>query len=241
MNRLFVLLCLLGLLAGCGPSAPAGQAADAAGAAASAQRANLRDVRYCEILVITRDQGRLQGVVYNTLGLNDCPAAQWQALDPAKIKRDFAAVSVVMNGPRYFMMDSNALQNPGAVASFDGLELRALATFSLPAGSLLGGAERAPYEETVIDRTTEYVFNQGQTVYELLDPRGQTYVMQSYSQIVDPALKEADLAALAGRLRLPEGWSYRARRLDADLVVRSGGAAHVITDDLGNTYQRVDR
>jgi hypothetical protein len=240
MRRLLVLLCLCGLLAGCGPSAPTAPAADAADAPSSAQRGDLRDVRYCEILVITRDKGRLQGVVYNTLGLNDCPAAQWQALDPEKIKRDFGAVNVVMNGPRYFLMDSNALQDPGAVASFDGLELRALATFSLPAGSLLGG-ERAPYTETVIDRTTEYVFKQGQSVYELVDPRGQTYVMQSYAQIVDPALKEADLATLAGRLSLPAGWSYRARRLDADLVVRSGGAAHVITDDLSNTYQRVDR
>jgi hypothetical protein len=238
MKYLFVLLCLLGLLAGCGPSAPAAPAADAA--PAPARRTNLRDVRYCEILVITRDKGRLQGVVYNTLGLNDCPAAQWQALDPEKIKRDFGAVNVVMNGPRYFLMDSNALQDPGAVASFDGLELRALATFTLPAGSLIGG-ERAPYAETVIDRTTEYVFNQGQSVYELVDPRGQVYVMQSYAQIVDPALTEADLATLAGRLSLPEGWSYRARRLDADLVVRSGGAAHVITDDLSNTYQRIDR
>jgi hypothetical protein len=236
MKRLFVLLGLLGLLAGCGPSAPAAPAA----APAPARRANLRDVRYCEILVITRDKGRLQGVVYNTLGLNDCPADQWQALDPARIKRDFGAVNVVMNGPRYFTMDSNALQNPGEVASFDGLELRALATFTLPAGSLLGG-ERAPYEETVIDRATEYVFNQGQTVYELVDPQGQSYVMQSYSQIVDPALKQADLAGLAGRLSLPDGWSYRERRLDADFVVRSGGAAHVVTDDLSNTYQRVDQ
>ncbi len=65
--------------------------------------------------------------------------------------------------------------------------------------------------------------------------------MQSYAQIVDPHLTEADLSTLATRLKLPVNWQYRVRILDADYVVRAvNGIAYVIHDDLENTYQRVD-
>jgi len=37
---------------------------------------------------------------------------------------------------------------------------------------------------------------------------------------------------------LPDGWTYRARTLDVDLALVIFGEATVITDDLGNAYQR---
>lgn len=229
----FLGLALIGLLlAGCGATS------QASGPAALASRGSLRGVRYCEILLVKGAPGRIQGTVYNTVGLNDCPDEQWRALDPAALADEFGARTALMNGPRYFLMDSNALQSPGSVATFGGLELREVATFAMPPGSLLGG-ERQPYDESAIARVTEYVFNAGREIYELTAPDGRTYVMQSYALLVDPSLTEADLAGLGSRLKLPEGWRYAARTLDADYVVRSTGAARVITDDLGNTYQRV--
>jgi hypothetical protein len=63
--------------------------------------------------------------------------------------------------------------------------------------------------------------------------------MQSYSQIVDPALGFGDLIALGSRLKPPRGWHYRSRVLNADLVAQSIGAAHIIQDELQNTYQRL--
>jgi hypothetical protein len=140
------------------------------------------------------------------------------------------------------MMDENALVEPGEVASFEGLEMRHLATVQLPAGSLVGdNLEGQSYTENTIERETEYVFRAGWPVYELISPDGQVYVMQSYSQMVDPALTQGDLSTLGDRLDLPEGWRYRVRELDEDLTVLTvGGLAHVIQDDLKNTYQRVD-
>jgi hypothetical protein len=38
--------------------------------------------------------------------------------------------------------------------------------------------------------------------------------------------------------RLPTGWSYRARTLDAPLVVTTRGEATVVQDELQNTYSR---
>jgi haloalkane dehalogenase len=205
-----------------------------------AMRDNLRGVRYCEIFVVTGSLTHITGAVYNTLGLNDCPAEEWKALNPDAIKKAFKARAVVMNGPRYFLMDQAALQNPGAVVSVDGLQLRLLATIRLPVGSLIGGNRRKPYTEHTIERTTYYLFAGGRLVHELIAPHGQVYIMQSYAQIVDPTQTEASLETLASRLQLPQGWHYRVRRLDQDYVVHTTGEAHVIQDDFQNTYQRVD-
>jgi hypothetical protein len=62
--------------------------------------------------------------------------------------------------------------------------------------------------------------------------------MQSYAQIVDPSLSEGDLSGLGARLTLPADWQYRARTLDAPLVVDTPGEATVVQDELQNTYSR---
>jgi len=90
-----------------------------------------------------------------------------------------------------------------------------------------------------IGRTTNWIFLAGKPVYELIGPKGQVYVMQSYSQIVDPKLAYTDLVALGNRLKPPKGWQYRSRTLTADLIAPSGGKAHIIQDELQNTYQRL--
>jgi len=78
----------------------------------------------------------------------------------------------------------------------------------------------------------------GREVYELLAPDGSIYVMQAYAQIVDPTLTASDLPGLGARLSLPAGWSYRARTLDAALVVDTPGMATVLQDELQNSYSR---
>ncbi len=75
-------------------------------------------------------------------------------------------------------------------------------------------------------------------MYELLAPNGAIYVMQSYAQIVDPTLEESALAGLGARLELPTGWTFRARTLDAPLLVTTRGEATVVQDELQNTYSR---
>ena len=61
--------------------------------------------------------------------------------------------------------------------------------------------------------------------------------MQTWSQIKDPTLTEADLAGLATKLTLPAGWNYRVRTLTAPLVVATeSNAAQVLQDNLENSY-----
>jgi len=203
----------------------------------AATRDNLFNVRYGEVLVVEGGPFHYTAHVYNTLGLNDCPEKAWQALDPAKLKKEFHARAIILNGPRYFLMDRNSLANPGKIATFGDLQLRHLADLEVSLPTLLRGRSK-PYTENQVKRTTEYVFRKGRTIYELVSPEGHVYVMQSYARNVDPKLSEPDLAALGKRLALPKGWQYRAEKLDEDLVLKANGTAYVLQDELENSYQR---
>lgn len=103
---------------------------------------------------------------------------------------------------------------------------------------LLGGMEEQTYVPQEVDRDTVFVFAAGKPVFELTDPDGNVYMMQSYAQIVDPSLTLADLPGLGTRLSLPEGWSFSTRTLDAGYRLEADGVAYVVRDELQNTYQR---
>ena len=198
---------------------------------------NVRNVRYCEILLANGNWSQVTIEVYNTLGLNDCPENQWQALKPNAVAKEFHARKAIMNGPRYFMMDTISERGSGPVQSFDGLQMRKVATFQMkPTGRKPSPA----YTEQAIDRDTDYLFDEGKPVYELVAPDQHVYVMQSYSKIVDPSLSQDQLASLGSRLKLPKGWTYQVRNADSDLEMKSGGKAYVVQDDLKDTYQRMN-
>jgi hypothetical protein len=196
----------------------------------------VRDKRYCEFFVVKREEAHLEADVYNTLGLNDCPQEQWDAVDIGKLKASLGAVAIVRNGPRHFIMDKIASGDiAGQVTDMQGLPMRFIARMHVPLLALL--EKRSAYEVRTIERTTKFAFSAGKPVFELIDPTGRVYVMQAYAQIVDPNLTYGDLVGLGARLKLPEGWRYRSRTLADDLVATAGGQAQIVQDDLQNTYQ----
>ena len=61
--------------------------------------------------------------------------------------------------------------------------------------------------------------------------------MQAYCVGVDPSLTEESLPTLGERLAMPDGWSYRTRIPDAELVVDTTSTmTTVVQDELENTY-----
>ena len=200
---------------------------------------NLRNQRYCEVLVGKRDWLKLEVKVFNTQGLNLCPEGQWQALTKESVAKAFDASFVLLNGPRYWMMDE--IQAAGNTVndvkqSFGGIEMNLRATIQLSLLKQLMGSKQ--YTPNEITRTTNFIYKAGGTVYELISPAGDIYVMQSYSQIVNPSLSEKDLPNLNQQLKLPTGWAYRSRVLDQDLSLIANGIAYVLQDNLSNSYQR---
>jgi hypothetical protein len=140
---------------------------------------------------------------------------------------------VVLNGPRHFLMDS-ATAATGRVRSFRGLRMRRVATIPIRNAADL---VQTPYTDRTIARTNTWRWRNGRTVFELVAPGGDTYVMQSYAQIKDPKLTIGKLDSLGRRLALPPGWRYRTRALRRPLVLTARGKATVLQDELQNTYQ----
>jgi hypothetical protein len=195
----------------------------------------LRGKRYCEVLLLHPAPAGITADVYNTYPINDCPEPQWQAMDAAAIAREYSMLVALLNGPRYWLMDTIEKHDSGPEVrkSFGGMEMIQRATVVV--GNPIEASK--PYTLNSVDRQTVFSFDKGRTVYELTGADGTKYVMQSWSQQIEPTLTEADLATLASRLHLPAGWAYAPRTLTAPLrVVTTSTTAKVLQDDLKNTY-----
>lgn len=207
-------------------------------APAGAARSNgtdMHDARYCEVLELKSMPPDARVVVWNTIGLNDCPQAWWDGFDAESLAAELGDPYVVLNGPRHFLMDS-AKARTGQLRRFHGRRMRKVAT--LPIATFADLAQ-VPYTERRVSRLNTWHWRAGRKLYELLAPDGATYAMQSYSQIVDPSLDITDLGRLGKRLALPPGWRYRVRRLRKPLTLRARGSATILQDELKNTYQRL--
>ncbi len=199
----------------------------------------VRNARYCEIIPVARKGFRLIATVYNTLGHNDCPPALWNAITEDAMKLRFGTDSVLLNGPRFFIMDSieaGGDTKAGETIDVGGLELTERATVDLGLLDLL----HRSYREIGVDRVTLYTFKAGRPVFMLTAADGSRYAMQSYAQIVDKTLSYDDLPKLGERLKLPSGWRYSSIVPDSDLVLGANGSATVVQDELENTYQKLD-
>ena len=195
----------------------------------------MRGVRYGEVLAMfLRDTG-LEAEVFGTQMLNDCPQALWDALDADAIAKDMGAVFVKLNGPRYWLLDglgSKVAVVEPVFKDFNGIQMRRIATIPLGADFAAGA-----YVVRNVNRGAVFFFDAGKTVYELVDPEGRAFVMQARCVGVDPGMTEESLANIGERLALPEGWSYRTRVLDSELVIdTSATLATVVQDELENTY-----
>jgi hypothetical protein len=195
---------------------------------------NTRNMRFGEILIV-----KGSGIeVYNTTGVNDCPAELWNAMDLEKIKKQFGAFRVEKNGPHYWMMDSQTVSF-GEKASFGGLEARWVARLNLAAAQKAAkGSE--PYKVFTPKKTQKMVYAKGKPVYELVDPDSNVYVLQAH----DEQFSLESLPKLGEKLKkLPKGWQYRTRVLTEDLVLDlgPGQTIYAIGDEFHQYYTRIPK
>lgn len=189
--------------------------------------------RYGEVLLVSQTPTGPQVTVFNTFPLNDCPQDAWSALNPQALASENGVAGALLNGPRYWLMSEivKTRADVGEKRTFGGIEMLQQATVEL------SSMNPAPYSVNKVSRRTVFVFGAGRPVFELLDPQGQRWVMQSWSQAIDPTLSLSDLPQLADRLQLPAGWSYRTSTLTSPLRIDTTTEdAHVTQDNLGNTY-----
>lgn len=195
----------------------------------------MRGVRYGEVIAVyLRDSG-LQAEVFGTQMLNDCPQELWSTLVAADIAAEMGAVFVKLNGPRHWVLDglgTKVAPVEPVLREFNGLLTRRIATIDLG-----DSPQTLPYAERRVDRGAVFFWDAGKPVYELVNPDGVAYVMQARCIGIDPNMTEESLVGLGDRLALPDGWSYRVRTLDSELVVdTTGHVATVLQDEFENSY-----
>jgi len=196
---------------------------------------NMRNVRYGEVLGVFARDGRFEAEVFGTQLINDCPQELWETLDATEIAAEMGAIGVKLNGPRYWTLDAFgqkvAVGEP-VLRDFNGITMRRIATVDLGEIPKLG-----PYNETKVNRGVIFFWDEGQTVHELINPEGHAYVMQALCTGVDPTMSPESLLTLGERLELPNGWSYRTRVLEEELIVDTTSTiATVLQDEFENSY-----
>jgi hypothetical protein len=202
--------------------------------------------RYTEFLIVWGSPLKKDFVagVYNTVGLNDpegtgdtTPQNKLEKIDLDQVTDDMEALSHVLNGPRLWTIDHLGV-NTGKKHNFKGLEARWVMWFPIP-DEIREGKDLSYYVMDAL-RDTDMTIWKGSRVYILDDPDGNSFVMKSASLIKEPNQKFEDLKDLGSRLKLADGWNFRTKILEQELVFKTkDGKSFIVQDDIGNTYDRV--
>lgn len=195
----------------------------------------VRGEPYNELLVVYRYFHQLRAGVYNDIGKPLISEADFDAIDTDMVKKQFGAMTVLKNGPRFWVMDEITGYYNGAERTIAGHPMNQPGILDLSLSDL---RNRKPYSEHQVTRKTTYTFKRGEKVYELVSDQNEVYTMQSASREIDKTLTLQELDNLGSRLALPEGWDYRVRVLDEDVTYHIDGTAVVIQDEYQNSYQK---
>ena len=205
---------------------------------------------FYEILFMNRAANGPGGIgnYYNSIGdkfdvSNEVVDARFRALDAETLKKEYGSDGVRFNGPRRFVA------NGFSGIAFDGCKKRIIdsipfalyGTFDAPSYDAFMTGKEVPYKVLVSKRTNTFYFNAGEQVYELVTPEGAVYTMFSLSLRVDPKNTIENLPTLGKRMSLPQGWTFRVRKLDKDLALSSSYDANppntIVLDQFENNFQ----
>lgn len=198
------------------------------------ERQELRNTRHCEVILFNP---KFKLSVYSTIGLNACPETSWEKMTVSRVKQETGVFFVYLSGPRYLVIDDfeNPLVAKSASRLLGGIQMREAAVLHPNLMDIIHGAE--PYREHVVERRTTWIYQAGHPIYALINPKGQVFVMQSYSVEISP-LTQAGLADLGKQLVLPKGWRFRTTVLAKEMHLTTvDNKSVVILDSLLNSYQ----
>lgn len=201
------------------------------------------DERYLEVFVVgdnPNGKGYI-GATYNTTNFNgpdpknSAPQKLVDQLNTKEIAKDLNGESAFINGPRVWCLDWAKVES-GQVRDFDGLQARWVANLEMKDAHQFDKGKPS-YYISKIKRTSVFGINKGTKVFLMDDDQGRTWVMKSYSLVLDSTMTREKVPAMMAHLDLPEGWSYRVVTLDRDLVLKpTSGVAQIVTDNADNVY-----
>ena len=204
---------------------------------ASERSLGLRGARYCEIMYLEH----LQLEIYATLALNNCPDPLWQQLSASQIKAVTHASYVHLNGPKRLIADgvSHPYDLNPKPKTFQGLKTYKVGVLHPSSKDYLEG--ETPYREHHIQRQSIWVYAAGKSIYELIDPEGQVYLMYAYS-LSTSQQSEQDLKLLGQKMMLPKHWRFQTGILSQETQVKPfHHESIVIEDERRNAYHKIPK
>ena len=209
---------------------------------------NLHTVRYIELFVVGGNAitGDLSANVYNTtFGSYDTatkdssPQAYVEGISLDKIKEQFGALSVSMNGPKRWMLDWVEIPL-GLSRDLNGKQIPWCAELHLTKDEAKEMGKFS-YTSTTIARKSAFGYNKGTTVFLIDDAAGTTWVMKGFELGVHPTYTFDQFAADPSSYfkKLPAGWKFRTKVLDQDLImIPASGVATIMPDEMFNVYDK---
>jgi len=198
--------------------------------------------RFCEVALITgTSMGNAVANFYNTTGASDPTPEQFAKLDADKLAKQFHARKVHLNPVRWWTFNEIDINEMGDTQDFEGIKATWMAVVGVEA--MEKAVVKIEWIPGSIYRNNAFKFSPGTEVYLLDAPNGEVFVMQSYTDYYDKSLTPATLKDIGSKLTFPAGWKFRTKVLDRELVVsteRANFYAHVLQDNLHNTYQGSD-
>ncbi len=170
----------------------------------------------------------------------------------AQLKTIAHSTEAYKNGPSYFTMDANLSPLKKQYIfigplKFSEQSITHVSIFRFIFDSKISkkGIALAYFTPFTAHEDIYFIWNAGSTVYELIPADGKgSYVMTSYSTMIDMELTKEKIPAAVGTLSLPNGWQFRQRILTKPLIVRTNLANDfrhkVIFDQLQNFYHYVE-
>jgi hypothetical protein len=220
------------------------------GAGAESRRVdNMHKTRYIEMFLAYRDAktGDLLAACYNTMftpagipaSRDTAPQALVAGLDFDKLKQEYGVLNASLNGPKLWMPDWTEV-NSGVERDFNGIPAPWVGVLNM--GTTTGGvAESAPYEPKTIARKSSLGWNKGTTVLLLDDAEGNTWVMKGFQVGLEPKHTFEEFVAKGQAMfkQLPEGWKFRVKTLEKDLIeTPENGVATIMPDEHFNVYDK---
>jgi hypothetical protein len=205
--------------------------------------------RYIEMFLAYRDAktGKLVADCYNTMfspsgvlaAKDSSPQALVEALDFASMKKEFNVLGASLNGPKLWQPDWTEVQ-VGVERKFGGMPAPWIAQLNM--GDNTGAvSESTPYKPFTIARKSSLGWNKGTTALLLDDADGNTWILKGFQIGLKPTYTfEEFVASGQGRFqKLPTGWKFRVKVLDADLIeTPEGGLATIMADEFFNVYDK---
>jgi hypothetical protein len=187
--------------------------------------ANTRELIYCELEFFYN--GGTSEDVFNSTGLSDCDAQIWNFMDVDGLAAQFGYESLTQNGPQYWACDILTL-NGGEAVNIGGIDMRYGATIT-------AGDGIPPYTPFNPEKIQFLLYEAGKPIYQLVDPSGNTYVLQARKQWI----QYSSLPTLGDQMtQLPEGWSYQSIVPDADVILNltENTLNTSVVDEFGQVY-----